>query len=279
MFTQMHGKKTEEVAAKFTRKAPKKQKVKVPELFDSIARQLDKDKDGINDADEFHGKGVKGNHGDNMAYNFGMLADSLRDMSDTDAAAQLRRAAELLEQKGRGGTAGLYAEGLREASQNPKLQGRDGIGIEDLLPFLQSMTGGIQRRSGAQPGQGTLLDSLLPAIAGLGGSTGGYGAQPTPPTQPQQGGLGLGDLGALAGLLGMGGGSQPSAGANYNNPDIGDLFSGVLGSAFGGAQQQYTAPPQYGRGRQAPPAQGSQWRDPGAASAGSLLEGLLGSFF
>ncbi len=139
----------------------KNKTVDTADLFSAIAEQLRKDQNRLNDLDR---AGGNGNHGDNMVHNFDLIANELRGTRGQDASAQLRRAAELMQQRGRGQSAQIYAEGLREASQ--QVQGKQGIGLDDLAPLLQGLLGGVQRRSGAEAGQGSMLDSLLPGIMG-----------------------------------------------------------------------------------------------------------------
>lgn len=129
------------------------------DLFASIADQLRNDRDHLNQLDQ---QGGNGNHGDNMVANFDMLSDALRNLGGQDASSQLRHAADLMQERGRGASAQIYAQGLRQASQ--QVVGRVGIGLEDLAPLLQGLLGGMQQRTDAQPGQGTMIDSLLPGI-------------------------------------------------------------------------------------------------------------------
>jgi len=139
-----------------------KKTVKTSDLFGSIADQLRQDRSRINDLDRVGGNG---NHGDNMVANFEMLAKELRNEPNEDAGVQLRHAAELMQQRGRGASAQIYAEGLRQASQ--QVAGKQGIGLEDLVPLLQGLLGGVQSRTDAQPGQGTMMDALIPGIMGF----------------------------------------------------------------------------------------------------------------
>lgn len=203
--------------------------VNVADLFGNIAQQLGQDRNQINQLDAQDGNG---NHGDNMQANFEMIANLLRQGQNQGLSApeQLRRAADTLEQQGRGGTAPLYAEGLREAST--QIQGQDGIGLDDLGPLLNGLLGGIQRRTNAQPGQGSMIDVLMPAITGF-----------------------------------MGARSSGRSGT--------DAIMQALQAATSGSQQQYNTPAQWGQGRRNP--QGA-WRDPGASSAQSVLQGLFRSF-
>lgn len=128
------------------------------DIFNSAVNQLQQDRDQINQLD-----GSNGNHGDNALYNFELISNMLNQTRGQDAGVQLRQAAQALQQNGRGSTANLYAGGLMEAAQ--QLQGRQGIGLDDIIPLLQGLLGGVLGRTQAQPGQGTLLDTLLPAIS------------------------------------------------------------------------------------------------------------------
>lgn len=198
--------------------------VNLADLFGSIANQLQNDRTQINAVD------ANGNHGDNMAQNFEQVARTLRRRQDQDASTQLRAAADELQQNGRGGSAKLYAGGLLEAAQ--RLQGKSGIGLDDILPLLQGLLGGIQGQTQAQPGQGTLLDTLLPAISSF-------------------------------------------ANARSSGTDTQIAISNALNAALRGSQQTYQQPPMYGnRSQQVQLPR----RDPGAASANSLLEGLFNTF-
>jgi dihydroxyacetone kinase-like protein len=135
--------------------------IDLSDLFGSVVGALRDDQTYLNDLDRHGGNG---NHGDNIVNNFQLIEQMLRQTSGQDAGTQLRQAAEALRQNGRGATANIYAEGLNEAAQ--QMQGQPGLRPEDILPFLQALLGGVQRQSGAQPGEGTLLDSLVPGILG-----------------------------------------------------------------------------------------------------------------
>lgn len=198
--------------------------VDLADIFSSITNQLRSDRDQINAVD-----GSNGNHGDNALSNFEMVTNVLNGMRGQDAGQQLRQAANVLEQNGQGSTANLYAGGLLEAAQ--RLQGKDGIGLDDVLPLLQGLLGGVQGRTAAQPGQGTLLDTLLPAVSSY--------------TNARQSGR-----------------------SNSN------AIMDALGAALRGSQQTYQQPAQYGRSSQQTTL---PRRDPGAASANSLLHGLFQS--
>ncbi len=191
------------------------------DVFGSVANQLQADKTQINAADSGNG-----NHGDNMASNFQMIASALNGLRGQDVGTQLRQAASLLQNNGKGGTASVYAEGLLQAAQ--KLQGKTGLTKDDLLPLLQGIVSGVQNKSNVPAGQGSMLDALIPAVtsfanaqrsgqsgggaiesamsAALGASRGGSafssllgGNQPATQIQPNPGAVSAGSL--LKGLL------------------------------------------------------------------------------
>jgi dihydroxyacetone kinase-like protein len=141
------------------------QTLDLSQVFESVVSQLQNDRSSLNALDTVGGNG---NHGDNVLSNFELVANALRGQQGQDAGAQLRRAADVLQHDGRGATANIYAQGLREAAQ--RVQGQQGISLNDLLPLLQGLLGGVQQSTNAQPGQGTLLDTLLPAITSFASS-------------------------------------------------------------------------------------------------------------
>lgn len=201
----------------------RKQSVGLADVFGSVVSQLERDRSQINAVD------ANGNHGDNALHNFQIIASALKRADTQDAGVQLRRAADALQQDGRGSSANLYTEGLLEAAQ--QLQGKDGIGLDDILPFLQGLLGGVQHRTNAQSGQGTLLDTLIPAISSY-------------------------------------------ASARSSGRSNSSAISEALNVAMRGSQQTFNQSARYGNiNTQAALPR----RDPGAVSANSLLEGLLGS--
>lgn len=136
----------------------KQRQVELADVFQSATQQLRADRSRINELDRHNN-----NHGDNALNNFELVTNILNGMRGQDASTQLREASRVLQQQGRGATANIYSEGLLEAAQ--QLAGRSGIGLDDILPFLQGILGGAQRSTNAQPGQGSLMDSLGPAIS------------------------------------------------------------------------------------------------------------------
>jgi phosphoenolpyruvate---glycerone phosphotransferase subunit DhaL len=127
-----------------------------------VTENLERQRGYLNDLDRVGGNG---NHGDNVVDNFRLITESLRRDHALEAQQQLQHAADTLQQSGRGATARLYAEGLRRAAQQVP-PGSGQIDLQTLMPLLQGLLSGVSGSTQAQPGQGTLLDSLLPGIQG-----------------------------------------------------------------------------------------------------------------
>ncbi|HEU5014137.1 MAG TPA: dihydroxyacetone kinase subunit L [Roseiflexaceae bacterium] len=131
-------------------------------LFSAITQNLQQDRTHINQLDP-----ADGDTGDNMADNFALVTQALAQANQqaggqADIGALLGQAAQTLRQQGKGATAPIYAQGLADAGQ--RLQGQTSFSLDDLMPLLQGLLNGAQQASGAQPGQGSMLDVLLPGI-------------------------------------------------------------------------------------------------------------------
>lgn len=132
-------------------------------LFEAITANLERDRDDLNQLDR-----DDGDSGDNMVANFQLVTSTLRRSvgpaqgGNADLGAALSEAAQVLRENGKGATAPIYAEGLDEAAG--KFQGKSGFQLDDLLPLLEGMLGGAQRANSTQPGEGSLLDVLLPGV-------------------------------------------------------------------------------------------------------------------
>ena len=225
--------------------------VDVPTMLQSIAEQLAKSQQGIDQVSS-------STHGRRMANAFNMAAEAARQAGTDDAGAQLEAAAAVMRRRGSGVAAGYYADGLESAAR--QVQGQRGISLGDLVPFLQSFVGGVQSNNPAQPGQGTMIDALVPALGAL------SSAQSTGNTQ---GGI-LDALGAaVSGAQGTAHNGQMDPGAASAVNVIGGIIAALaptlLGALFSGQQGQ---------------AQGSgtpyAGQPGGAAGAGGGLGGLIG---
>jgi phosphoenolpyruvate---glycerone phosphotransferase subunit DhaL len=146
-------------AARSMRGARRAQSVPLADLFGSVTSNLESQRGYFNDLDRVGGNG---NHGDNVVDNFRLITESLRRDHELEARDQLQRAADTLQHNGRGATANLYAEGLRDAAR--RVPAGNQIDLQSLMPLLQGLLTGVSQNTQAQPGQGTLLDALLPGI-------------------------------------------------------------------------------------------------------------------
>ena len=139
--------------------------VDVGTLLSTVASMLMQNQDRLNEVDT----GPRGGtHGERMAQAFQAAAEAARRADTQDAGEQFAFAAQAMRQQGRGKAAGFYANGLEQAAS--QFQGQSGISSGNLLPLLQSLLGGVQQGNPAQPGQGTIIDALLPAVSAFMGA-------------------------------------------------------------------------------------------------------------
>lgn len=136
--------------------------IDVGSLLDSVAQTLKRNQTGLDSADAAYGGG---SHGQRMASAFEVAAGAARNARTNDAGEQFAIAAETMRRQGRGKATQYYANGLELAAQ--EFQGRQGISADDLGPLLQALAGGAQRGNAAKPGEGSMLDALLPAAQGF----------------------------------------------------------------------------------------------------------------
>lgn len=141
------------------------QQIDVGTLLGSISQVLQQNQHKLNEVDSGQAGGT---HGDRITQAFRTAAEAARDAGTDDAGEQLALAAQSMRQNGQGRAVGYYADGLQQASS--QFQGKSGISMPDLLPFLQSFLGGVRQNNPAQPGQGTMVDALLPAVTSLMGA-------------------------------------------------------------------------------------------------------------
>jgi hypothetical protein len=257
--------------------------VDVPTLLASIAQQLSQNRDQLNDVDG------AGTHGQRMAAAFNAAAIGAANSGSDDAGDQLMAAAQTMREHGQGKAATFYANGLEQAAQDFK--GQQAISGDNLLPFLQSFLGGIERSNPARPGQGTMLDAVKPAVDALDRSR--QGGQPVQAglletlgaaitgTQRTANDRGVVDPGAASATNVIGGiitALAPTLISMFLNrggnqqyttqqPDPLGGLGGLLGGLLGGGTQQ-ARPDDYLGGQQAQ-------QDP-FGGLGGLLGGLTG---
>jgi hypothetical protein len=199
--------------------------VDVASVLTTVAQQLNLNKNHLNQVDS------SGTHGDRIANAFAAAAQAAGNAGSGDAGQQLQAAAQAMRQQGQGKAATFYAQGLEQAAG--QFAGKSGISAADLGTFLQSFMGGVQKNNPAQPGQGTMLDALGPAVTAF-----TQGQQSGNTQQAITNSLGAAIRGASS--TGSGGTVDPGA-ASITNV-LGGIFSSVapqlIGNLLGGGQNQ-----------------------------------------
>jgi hypothetical protein len=249
--------------------------VDVGSLLDSVAQMLKQNQAGLDSTGAAHGADA---HGQRMASAFQVAAEKARRSRTRDAGKQFRAAAQAMRQQGKGRAAQYYANGLELAAQ--EFQGKQGISTDDLGPLLQALAGGAQQNNPAQPGQGSMLDALLPAAQGFMNAR-GQGADPQAAALQALGGAVTGARNTQQASRGSWfGGQQPTSGVmdpgaasatNIVGGIVTALLPGILSavmSRMGGGQSQAQPGPGL-------PQMGSDPNDP-LGGLGSLLGGLGG---
>jgi len=197
-------------------------------LFETAAEALSSQKEAINALDDFNG-----NHGDNMAENVRIIANTIRAHEADPPDEALRAASAQLSQAGHGGTSQYYTRGLLDAAD--KLSGKAKLDTSDGLNLIQSLLGAVPAQG--YPEQGQSAPSVLDLLMGMGGGT----QQPAPAPQPQGGQL----AGLLDMVMGSGGGAQQAAPAPEPQPQsgqLGGLLDMVMGLTGAGATPQAPSP-------------------------------------
>lgn len=130
-------------------------------IFEAITQNLQRDQHSLNKLDR-----DDGDSGDNMVHNFQLVTSTLRKVTgqggETDVGAALGEAAQSLRDKGKGATAPIYASGFEDAAT--ELKGKRDFSIDDLMPLLRALLGGMQRANTAKPGEGSMLDAIVPGV-------------------------------------------------------------------------------------------------------------------
>jgi hypothetical protein len=150
-------------------------KINLATLFKRVTQTLTENQTSLNEADSYNH-----DHGDNMVQIFEVITQAMKAKKGADPADQLAYASQLLRERAKSGSAGIYADGLAQASR--QFQGKQ-LTPETAPLLVQALLGGSQPSTAPSPtaGAGDMLGSLL---GGMGGAQGAAG-------QP---GLDVGDL-------------------------------------------------------------------------------------
>lgn len=126
----------------------------VMEMIDAI----DKNKQFLSDIDGLIGDG---DHGINMNKGFQMCKEELA-KNPGDLAHSAKVLSKVLMMKIGGSMGPLYGKLFRGFARS--LEGKEEIGGEEMRDALNAMLEGVRSISQAQPGDKTLMDTLVPAV-------------------------------------------------------------------------------------------------------------------
>ncbi|MEA4811901.1 MAG: hypothetical protein VB108_04955, partial [Anaerolineaceae bacterium] len=237
-------------------------------IFKAVTETLAENQQSLNEADSYNH-----NHGDNMVKTFETITRAAEKSKVQTPSAQMAAASKELS-KSSSGSAQIYAQGLKQASQQFKGKELTADNVGTLINSLMGMDATPKTQPAPaktqvqENGGGDLLSTLLGSLIGQDPSK-----TQQKPQQNESGGDLLGQL--LGGLLG--GGQQQEA--PQQPQDQGTDLGGLLGSLLGGSGSQQQIPQQKARQGQlqrAKPRQQQPQQDSGGDLLGELLGGLLG---
>ena len=102
-----------------------------------------------------------GDHGVNMAKGFNMAKDKVRNERDT-VSDQLKMLGMTLVSNIGGAMGPIYGTLFMKMAK--AVEGKEEIEEQDLLNMLESGLEGVKKRGGAEVGDKTLVDTLIPAV-------------------------------------------------------------------------------------------------------------------
>src|SRR5438552_5375954 len=132
----------------------------VAEVLQVVGSALQRERGRINALESFGGPGT---YGDRMARAWSQAAGTVRRAGTGDVGRDLALAAQVVSDVAGGQSGRFYRQGLLRAAA--RFAGQPGLTLADLGPLLTELLAGAQENNPAQPGQGTLLDVLIPATA------------------------------------------------------------------------------------------------------------------
>lgn len=104
-------------------------------------------------------------HGTNMDRGFKKVAEKLPTVADKDIGNILKTVGMTLISSVGGASGPLYGTFFQRGGM--AADAREELSAEDLVTVLQGAVDGVQARGRAQPGDKTMMDALLPAMAAL----------------------------------------------------------------------------------------------------------------
>jgi dihydroxyacetone kinase-like protein len=106
-----------------------------------------------------------GDHGTNMNRGMQAALEKLGDVPDGDVATQLKTVGMALVSKVGGAAGPLYGTLFLRMSQ--AATGKEELDLAGWAEVLEGGVAGVQQRGKAEPGDKTMLDTLLPAVEAL----------------------------------------------------------------------------------------------------------------
>jgi len=185
--------------------------VNLLQLFQVAASALQQNQSALNQADSYNH-----DHGNNMVHTFNTIVQALQQKQNAKPATQLKYVSQQLEKSATSGSAKMYAQGFAQAAKNFK---DSGITLENVLPLLMMILGGIQKSKTS----GSSADVIGSILGGL------LGGRDSSSSQTEQ----SSDLGGLLG--GILGGQKESSSQSSSGKDWGNVLSQVLGSGQAGS--------------------------------------------
>lgn len=137
-------------------------KEQIVRWLESTAVVLSENKNYLTDLDSAIGDA---DHGTNMDRGFKKVAEKLPSVADKDIGNILKAVGMTLISSVGGASGPLYGTFFMRGGM--AADAKEELSDEDLVSILQGAVNGVVERGRAQPGDKTMVDALLPAIAAL----------------------------------------------------------------------------------------------------------------
>lgn len=136
----------------------------VIEFLRLLGEEMPKHRDELRELDAQIGDGDLG-----ITVSIGMKAirDGLVDLEDEEPGTILARSGMSFNREAASTFGAIFATALMSAGKYVK--GKDAIEVDDLPGMVEAAASGVSARGGAQPGEKTILDVLLPMAKALEG--------------------------------------------------------------------------------------------------------------
>lgn len=134
----------------------------VLQVFDKIEETITLNRQLLTDLDAAIGDG---DHGINLSKGFKATSEKLKTAAVKDCSDVFKLSGMAIVSNVGGASGPLYGTALMRAA--PLCVGKIEISLKDFRDILNAAIGGIELRGGAQKGDKTMLDALLPAFVEL----------------------------------------------------------------------------------------------------------------